>query len=84
VAVFVAVAAATFMASAPLANWVKSRSELFGSLPVQAVLALPFFLLISMLEERLIWKLLRQDAFSTIHPVSLGAYIGYVIHFALR
>jgi len=25
----------------------------------------------------------RQDVFSTIHPISIGLYVGYVIHFAL-
>ena len=84
VAVFLAATALSFMASAPLSDWVKSSgSELFRNLAVQAVIALPVMLLVFFFEGRLIWKLVRQDVFSTIHPISIGLYVGYVIHFAL-
>jgi uncharacterized protein YacL len=84
VVVFLGVATAIFFASAPLAEWVKSsKSDLVRTFAVQAVAALPFMLLIFAMEERLIWRLVRQDIFSTIHPISLGAYVGYVVHFAL-
>jgi len=84
VAVFLAAAGITFVASTPLADWVKtSNSELFRSLPGQAVIALPAMLIVFFFEARLIWKLRREDIFGTIHPISLGVYIGYVIHFAL-
>jgi hypothetical protein len=85
VAVFLAVATAVFFASGPLADWVKSsKSDLISTFAVQAVAALPFTLLIFAVEAKLIWRLVRQDIFSTIHPISLGAYVGYVVHFALR
>ena len=82
VLVFLGVAAAVFFASAPLADWVKSsKSDWVSIFGVQAVAALPFALAIFAVEERLIWKLLREDVFQTIHPVSIGAYVGYMIHF---
>jgi hypothetical protein len=85
VVVFLGVATAAFFASAPLADWVKSsKSDWVGTFAVQAVAAVPFMLAIFAIEERLIWRLLREDIFSTIHPISLGAYVGYVVHFALR
>ncbi len=84
VAVFVGAAALAFVASAPLAGWVKSSGpELFRNLAAQAVLALPVMLLVFFFEQRLIWRLLWQDVFSTIHPISIGLYVGYVVHFAL-
>lgn len=84
VAVFLAAATLSFVASAPLSEWIKSSgSELFRNLAVEAVIALPVALLVFAFEERLIWKLLREDVFSTIHPISIGLYVGYVIHFAL-
>jgi len=67
----------------PVANWIKtSDSNLLVNFLTQAILALPPMLLIFFIEERVIWTLLRQNVFSTIHPVSLGLYVGYVIHFA--
>ncbi|SRR6266496_843888 len=85
VAVFLGVATAAFVASEPLADWVKSsKSDLVSTFAVQAVIALPFALLIYAMEARLIWRLMQQDVFSTIHPISIGAYVGYVAHFALR
>lgn len=84
VAAFLASAAATFAASAPLADWVKStNSELFRSLLTQAIIGLPVLCLVYFFEERLIWRLLRQHPFDTIHPVSIGVYVGYVIHYAM-
>ena len=84
VAVFFAVTALAFVALAPLAGWVKSSgSEPFRNLAVQAVIALPVMLLVFFFEQRLIWRLLWQDVFSTIHPISIGLYVGYVVHFAL-
>jgi hypothetical protein len=85
VGVFLGVAAASFFASAPVADWVKSsKSDLVSTFAVQAVAALPFMLVIFAIEERLVWRLLRQDVFSTIHPISYGAYVGYVFHFMAR
>lgn len=85
VLVFLGVAVATFFASEPLAEWVKSsKSDLVSNVAVQAIAALPFALLIFAVEKRVIWKLLREDVFSTIHPVSIGAYVGYMVHFVLR
>lgn len=83
VAAFLAAAAAAFFATLPLANWIKtSDSNLLVNFLTQAILAMPFMVLVYLVEERVIWKLLRQNIFSTIHPVSLGLYVGYVIHFA--
>jgi len=85
VAVFLGVGTAAFVASEPLADWVKSsKSDLVSTFAVQAVIALPIALLIYAMEAKLIWKLMRQDVFSTIHPISIGAFVGYVAHFALR
>jgi len=85
VVAFLGVATASFFALAPLAEWVRSsKSDWVSTFAVQAVAALPFMLLIFAMEERLIRRLLREDIFSTIHPISLGAYVGYVVHFALR
>jgi len=83
VGAFLLAAAAAFFATVPLANWIKtSDSNLLVNFLTQAILALPPMLLIFFIEERVIWTLLRQNVFSTIHPVSLGLYVGYVIHFA--
>lgn len=69
-----------FVASWPLAEWMKSsRYHWLGTFPVQAVIGLPFALLIFAAEKKLIWKLLRQDVFSMIHPISIAAFAGYVV-----
>lgn len=72
-----------FVVCTPLAAWVKSTdSPFWRSWLTQAVLASPVALLVFFIEERVIWRWLRQNVFSTIHPVSLGSYVGYVVHFA--
>jgi hypothetical protein len=82
---FLGAFAVVFLASEPLADWVKSsKSDWLSMFAVQAVFALPFALLIFALEAKVIWKAIRQDVFSTIHPISIGAFAGYVAHFALR
>jgi hypothetical protein len=83
VAVFLGAGALTFLVSSPLADWVKSsKSDWLGTFAAQALFALPVALLIFSFEEKAVWKLVRRDAFSTIHPISIGAFVGYVAHFA--
>ncbi len=79
---FLLAASITFALSGPLVEWWRSKSEVMSTLPVQAVVALPAMFLIFWIEGKIIWKLRGQGVFSTIHPVSIGAYVGYVVHFA--
>jgi hypothetical protein len=73
----------TFVLSIPLAGWIKSKSDLVGALPIQAVMALPALVAIFLVEERVICKLTGQNVFLTVHPVTIGFYAGYLVHFAL-
>ncbi len=83
VTAFLGATSATYVLSTPLAEWVKTRSDLISSLPVQAAIAFPVLILVFLVEERVIWRLVREDVFSTVHPICMGIYIGYLIHFAL-
>lgn len=84
VAAFLASAAATYVVSAPLADWVRSTEwEVFRSWPAQAIIGLPVLCLVYFFEARFIWRLLRQHPFDTIHPISIGVYVGYVVHYAI-
>lgn len=83
VAAFLAAGAASFFATLPLANWIKtSDSNLLVNFLTQAILVAPVGVVLFVLEERVIWRLLGQNAFATVHPFSLGACVGYVAHFA--
>jgi hypothetical protein len=81
VAAFLASGAIVFVLSIPLVAWIDTKADVWNMFAVQAILAIPPALVIFAFEERVIWKMLREDWISTIYPVTFGAYIGYVIHF---
>jgi membrane protease YdiL (CAAX protease family) len=80
---FLLTGAVTFVVSLPVAAWIKLKSDILSALPVQAVLALPVLFLVFLAEDRLIWKRQGKSPFSTIYPISIGFYVGYVLHFGL-
>lgn len=84
VGAFILSAVIMFIATAPLADCVKTLDDKINNVFVQAICALPIFLLVSVFEGRLIWKLDRQTEFTTVFPISLGVFIGYAMHFAVK
>lgn len=82
VAVFLVSALVAFFATEAFSSWVKQQSDVLTMWPVQAILALPLVFLFFFIEKRVIWRLIGQDAFSTIYPVTMGVSVGYLIHYA--
>ncbi len=81
IAAFLVSALGAFFATDGFAAWEKSKSELLTTLPIQLIVTSPPLYLISNLEGRVMWRLFQEDGFSSIYPVSLGIFIGYLIHF---
>lgn len=81
VVVFLVSALGTFFATEQFAAWVKLKSDVLAMLPIQLILvALPMYL-ISTIEGRIVWRLTQQDGFSSIYPVSIGMFVGYLLHY---
>ena len=81
VVAFLVSALAIFFATEQFATWVKLKSDVLAMLPIQLILvSLPMYL-ISGIEAQIIWRLTQQDSFSTIHPVTMGVCIGYLLHY---
>jgi hypothetical protein len=81
VVAFLVSALAIFFATEQFATWVKLKSDVLALLPIQLILAsLPGYL-ISGIEARVVWRLTQQDGFFTIYPVSMGMFVGYLLHY---
>lgn len=82
VVVFLVSALVAFFATEAFSSWVKQQSDTLSMWPVQAILALPLVFLLFIIEKRVLWRLMGQDAFSTIYPVTMGVSVGYLVHYA--
>ena len=72
----------SFYFTGPLAYWLKTNYESIANFTVQFLMSLPVALLVFFREEKIIKRLSGLDVFLTIHPVSVGVSIGYLLHFA--